>query len=122
MTPFRLASIEQYHRFRGLSRPAHPLVSVCRIEEIARLRQDEPAQLVQDFYSVALKTNVNCEFRYGQHAYGHEGGKLFFVAPNQVYSLKGENLTHSGWLLLIHPDLLFNSSLTNAAERYDYFG
>lgn len=123
MQPYRLKTISQYHKFRGLAGPAHPLISIFRIEEIAQLRDDEPDYIIQDFYSIALKKNVNCTLRYGQQEYDFDEGKLFFIAPNQVYSLQAKNnLTHSGWLLLIHPDFFWNTSLIKDIKQYKYFG
>ena len=123
MQPYRLKTVSQYHKFRGLPGPAHPLISVFRIEEITKLRNDEPEHIVQDFYSVALKKNVNTTLHYGQQAYDFDEGKLFFIAPHQVYSLRGrKNLTHSGWLLLIHPDFFWNTSLMRKIKQYEYFG
>ena len=123
MPPRRLRSIAEYHAFRGLLSPKHALLSVVRLGDIARLREDEPAQLIQDFYSVALKQNVNVTLRYGQGSYGFDGGKLVFVAPGQVYSLRGEpRLTHEGWLLMFDPRLLLGTPLAEAITRYDYFG
>ena len=123
MPPFRLHSISHYHQFRGLPGPAHPLVSVIRLEDIARLRADEPARLVQSFYSIALKTNVNVTFGYGRGDYDFGTGRLIFLAPEQVYSLSGAtHLTHTGWLLLVHPDLLFGTALAERIRRYDFFG
>ena len=123
MQPYRIKTISQYHTFRGLAGPPHPLISVFRIEEIAKLRADEPHHIMQDFYSVALKKNVNGTLQYGQQAYDFDKGKLFFIAPNQVYSLRAnQNLTHSGWLLLIHPDFFWNTSLLKKIKQYEYFG
>ena len=123
MQPYRIKTISQYHTFRELAGPTHPLISAFRIEEIAKLKADEPHHIIQDFYSVALKKNVNGTLHYGQQAYDFDEGKLFFIAPNQVYSLHAnKNLTHSGWLLLIHPDFFWNTSLLKKIKQYEYFG
>ena len=123
MQPYRIKTISQYHKFRGLPGPAHPLISVFRIEELAKLRDDEPDRIIQDFYSVALKKNVNATLHYGQQDYDFDEGKLFFIAPDQVYSLQAKNnLTHSGWLLLIHPDFFWNTPLMKTIKQYEYFG
>ena len=123
MQPHRLSSIGEYHAFRDLPAPAHPLLSVVRMEQIAALRADEPAHLVQDFYSVALKTDVNCALRYGQRTYDFSAGTMVFIAPGQVYSLRGSgDLTHRGWLLLLHPDLLWRTGLGERMKGFEYFG
>ncbi|MEM9361401.1 MAG: AraC family transcriptional regulator [Bacteroidota bacterium] len=123
MKPYRIKTISQYHEFRGLSGPSHPLISVFRIEEITKLKDDEPEYIIQDFYSIALKTNVSGTFVYGQREYDFDKGTMFFIAPNQVYSIRGtKNLTHSGWLLLIHPDLFWNTPLAALIHKFEYFG
>ncbi|MGB3468806.1 MAG: helix-turn-helix transcriptional regulator, partial [Cyclobacteriaceae bacterium] len=123
MQPYRIRSISQYHQFRGLSGPAHPLVSLVRMEDIARLNDDEPAYIVQDFYSIALKKDVNCVLQYGQQTYEFGEGRMMFIAPDQVYSLSARSkLTHSGWLLLVHPDFFWNTSLMVKMRQYEYFG
>ncbi|MDN5215064.1 helix-turn-helix transcriptional regulator [Fulvivirgaceae bacterium BMA12] len=123
MQPYRIKTVSQYHKLRGLPGPAHPLISVFRIEEITKLKDDEPNHIIQDFYSVALKKNINATLHYGQQEYDFDEGKLFFIAPNQVYSLQAKNnLTHSGWLLLIHPDFFWNTSLVKKIKQYEYFG
>ncbi|MGD1840978.1 MAG: helix-turn-helix domain-containing protein [Thermonemataceae bacterium] len=123
MQPYQLKTISQYHKFRGLSGPSHPLISVLRIEEITRLRDDEPIHLIQDFYTIALKKNVNATMHYGQQTYDFEEGKMIFIAPKQVYAIQAEkNLTHSGWLLSIHPDFFWNTSLMTQIQQYEYFG
>ncbi|MEM1338703.1 MAG: helix-turn-helix transcriptional regulator [Bacteroidota bacterium] len=123
MLPYRLKSIAQYHRLRGLPGPAHPMISVLRIEEIKRLGDDEPEHIIQDFYSVALKSNVNATMNYGQREYDFKEGSMVFIAPNQVYSIHAKNrLTHSGWLLLIHPDFLWNDPLMKHINTLEYFG
>lgn len=123
MEPFRIRSIKQYHELRGLAKPAHPLVIVFRIEDIIGLNTYEPAHIIQDFYAVALKTNVNASMYYGQREYDFDEGSMIFIAPNQVYSIQAKNrLTHSGWLLLVHPDFLWNEPLMKRIKKFDYFG
>ena len=124
MPPHHLPSVAAYHRFRGLPGPAHPLVSVVRFEDIGALRADEPAGITQDFYAVALKREVNVGMRYGRRAYDFDGGRMVFLAPGQVYGLRGQAgpLTHAGYLLLLHPDFLLGTALAEGIRRYDYFG
>ncbi|NAS13710.1 helix-turn-helix domain-containing protein [Poritiphilus flavus] len=123
MQPYRFKTIGQYHSFRGLPGPSHPLISVFRIEEITSLNDDEPEHLIQDFFSIALKSNVSGTLIYGQREYDFDKGSMVFIAPNQVYSIRGtKDLTHSGWLLLIHPDLFWDTSLAARIKMYEYFG
>lgn len=123
MQPYSIKTIGQYHNFRGLPGPSHPLISVFRIEEINKLRDDEPEHIVQDFYSIALKKNASGTLVYGQREYDFDRGSMFFIAPNQVYSIRGtRDLTHSGWLLLIHPDLFWDTQLSSKIKQFEYFG
>ena len=49
---------------------------------------------------------------------------MFFISPGQVFGMeidKGSPLTHSGWLLLIHPDFLWHTSLAKTMKQYEYF-
>ena len=122
MKPYKFKTISEYHQFRDLPKPEHPLVSVINIESITQIRDDEPKSIVQDFYAIALKKNVNCKMNYGQQEYDFDEGIMFFISPGQVYSIQANTaLTHSGWLLLIHPDFFWNTSLTSSIKQYEYF-
>ncbi|MEM1259109.1 MAG: helix-turn-helix transcriptional regulator [Bacteroidota bacterium] len=123
MEPFRIKTVAQYHQLRGLPKPAHPLASVLRIEDVTRLNDDEPQRIVQDFYMVALKDNVNAVMNYGQREYDFKEGSMIFIAPNQLYSIRAKNkLTHRGWLLLVHPDFIWDDPLNREIKNLEYFG
>jgi len=123
--PYRIKTISEFHRLRGLPKPEHPLISVINVESINHLPNDEPANFVFDFYSISLKRNCNCKFRYGQQQYDFDEGVMFFIAPNQVFGIEpgnDETLKKSGYMLLIHPDFLWNSPLAKTIKQYEYFG
>jgi AraC-like DNA-binding protein len=50
---------------------------------------------------------------------------MFFISPNQIFGIdpaKNAILKkHSGWLLLVHPDFLWNTSLAKTIKQYEYF-
>jgi len=120
----RLRTIADFHRFRNLPRPGHPLISVIDVASILYPSGGEPQHILAEFYSVALKRIYNGKMRYGQQQYDFDEGVMFFIAPGQVYSVEpyGEEfLRQSGWLLLIHPDFLWNTSLAKRIKQYDYF-
>lgn len=122
--PYRIKTIHEFHRLRGLPKPEHPLVSVINVADVKRLRDDEPANVIFDFYSISLKRNCNAKFRYGQQQYDFDEGTMFFISPNQVFGVEhgtGETPKRSGWILLIHPDFLWNTSLAKNIKRYEYF-
>jgi AraC-like DNA-binding protein len=119
----RIKSINDYHSFRGLPKPEHPLISVINVESIVHTC-DDPASLIFDFYVIALKRIFNGKMRYGQQEYDFDEGILFFIAPGQVFKIeseKNELLKQSGWIILVHPDFLWNSPLAKTIKQYDYF-
>lgn len=122
MEPHKISTISEYHQFRELPKPEHPLVSVINFKDIKLLRDDEPKNLTQNFYSIALKRYLNGKVKYGQQEYDFDEGIMFFISPGQVFSIEGDKeLKHSGWLLLIHPDFLWNTPLAKTIKQYEYF-
>ncbi len=122
--PHQNKTIGEYHRFMDLPKPQHPLISVIKFEDIKRQPEDGQYSLINHFYSVALKKTFNASMKYGQQSYDFDEGVLAFLAPNQVISVvydKNEKPEHSGWLLLIHPDFLWNTPLAKKIKQYDYF-
>jgi AraC-like DNA-binding protein len=108
----------------GLPKPEHPLISVLNFETIQRLPFNKSLTMVFDFYSISLKRNFNGKMRYGQQEYDFDEGIMFFISPGQVFGIeidKGEALKHEGWLLLVHPDFLWNSPLAKSIKQYEYF-
>lgn len=121
--PHRIKSISEFHQFRDLPKPEHPLVSVYNFEDLKYLNENEPQSLILDFYSIALKRNANAKMRYGQQEYDFKEGVLLFIAPGQVFSIEGNSeLQHTGYSLLIHPDFLWNTPLAQKIKQYEYFG
>ncbi len=120
----RIKTISEYHKFMGLPKPDHPLVSVINFEDIKRQHQEGLVNFVYEFYSVSLKRNFNGNIKYGQQKYDFDEGIMFFISPGQLLGIekaKNEVLTHSGWLLLIHPDFLWNTILSKKIKQYEYF-
>jgi AraC-like DNA-binding protein len=121
--PYRIKTISEFHRFRGLPKPEHPLISVVNIDFITRTPNKNQQNLVLDFYSISIKRALNVKYKYGQQEYDFDEGVMFFMAPNQIFGIEfGENSTKpSGWLLLVHPDFLWNTVLAKTIKRYGYF-
>ena len=122
--PYRIKTISEYHRIMGLPKPEHPLISVINFESITRLPYDKSISIVFDFYSISLKRDFNAKFKYGQQQYDFDEGIMFFISPNQVFGLEidnGTQLKHTGWLLLIHPDFLWNTPLAKTIKQYEFF-
>ena len=122
--PYRVKTISEFHQLRGQPKPEHPLVSVVNLETIPPLHIDKPQSVVLDFYSISIKRCVSTKFKYGQQEYDFDDGVMFFMAPGQVFGI--EEGTHStakrsGWLLLVHPDFLWNTPLAKTIKQYEYF-
>ncbi|MFD2962423.1 MULTISPECIES: helix-turn-helix domain-containing protein [Olivibacter] len=122
--PRRIKSISEFHKLRNLPEPEHPLVSVVDYRLIQHDSSYDWDSLILDFYSISLKRTSNAKIRYGQQVYDFDEGVLFFMAPNQVFSITKSSdaaMQHAGWLLLFHPDFLWNTSLAKAIKKYDFF-
>ena len=121
--PYRIKTISEYHQLKGLSKPEHPLVSVIHLDEM-EIASTTQTSWVFDFYSIALKRNFDSKvkYKYGQQTYDFDEGVMFFIAPNQVFSVQTDrNYKLSGWMLLVHPDFLLQTSLVKTIKHYDYF-
>jgi AraC family transcriptional activator of pobA len=120
----RIRTISEYHQVMGLPKPEHPLISVINFESIKHLPYDESISLVFNFYSISLKRSFNAKIKYGQQEYDFDEGIMFFISPGQVFGIEieqGSEIRHSGWLLLVHPDFLWNTPLAKTIKKYEYF-
>ncbi|GAB4029979.1 helix-turn-helix domain-containing protein [Spirosoma gilvum] len=121
--PRRFKTIAEFHQNRGWPKPEHPLVSVVNLSTIRQAHASD-ISLVKDFYSIALKRNPNVRMKYGQQEYDFNEGIMFFVAPGQVFRIEVDNdlpVQQSGWMLLVHPDFLWNTPLAKTIKQYVYF-
>ena len=122
--PQRIKSITEFHKIRGLAKPEHPLISVIDYSKIGQSSDKLDTTWILDFYSISIKRTSNAKIKYGQQEYDFDEGVMFFMAPGQVFSISIDHnmqTKHSGWMLLIHPDFLWNSSLTKKIKQYEYF-
>lgn len=122
--PLHFKTISEYHKFMGLPKPENPLVSVINLELKQRVDFKEPISFISDFYSIALKRCPYSKFKYGQQKYDFNEGVLFFLSPKQVFGIEADQdseLKPTGWILLIHPDFLWNTSLAKTIRQYQYF-
>ncbi|KPE49154.1 AraC family transcriptional regulator [Chryseobacterium indologenes] len=118
--PIRIDTIAEYHKLRGLPQPQHPLISVVDFSKV----KFSSESFVNGFYNIAIKKGLNGKLYYGQQEYDFDGGAMSFIAPNQVLKMQAnsdELQKRSGWMLLFHPDFLWNSSLAKKIKRYDFF-
>ncbi|MDR6940183.1 helix-turn-helix domain-containing protein [Mucilaginibacter pocheonensis] len=122
---FRFHTITEYHRAAGLPKPAHPLISVVHMEDLNRPLAESSFSLTYDFYSISLKRMKNAKFKYGQQPCDFDEGVLFFMSPGQVFGMDIEKSTQmhrpEGWVILIHPDFLWNTALAKTIKQYEFF-
>lgn len=120
----RIKTISEFHRLRGLSHPEHPLISVVDYKEVQRPADIGDVNWMFDFYQISLKRGLNGKLNYGQQEYDFDEGVMFFISPNQVFRIKADatpTTEKSGWMLLIHPDFLWKTSLAKTIKQYDFF-
>ena len=122
----RLKTITDLHRFNQISPPEHPLISLIDYSQIAPTSGTNELKWIQEFYTISLKRNVVGKYRYGQQSYDFDEGLMTFFSPNQVISvelIEEDATTHkpSGWILAIHPDFFFGTSLANSVKKYPFF-
>ena len=120
----RIKTISEFHRLRGLPQPEHPLISVVDYNAVQRSPEMSQVSWVLDFYQVSLKRGLGAKIKYGQQAYDFDEGVMFFIAPGQVFRIEAEpdsTAQRSGWMLLIHPDFLWNTPLAKTIRQYGYF-
>lgn len=121
----RFASISDFHAFVQLPPPQHPLLSVVDVGTVPHRYGAEPTSLVFDFYSISVKRLSNVQMKYGQHPFDFNEGVLSFLAPGQVFSLavadQAAAVEKSGWVLYVHPDLLWRTPLAASIRQHDFW-
>jgi AraC family transcriptional regulator, transcriptional activator of pobA len=122
-SPIRIKTISQFHSLRGLPKPKHPLLSVINFEDMAQTPEIGKQSLMFDFYMISVKRDMNHKYRYGQQDYDFDEGVMFCMAPHQILSVIREEhgKNPSGWMMMIHPDFLWNTSIASAIKKYDFF-
>lgn len=124
----RIKTISEFHKLRELPKPEHTLISLVDYSQIRHTAENNRVSWIQDFYTIGLKRNVQGKFRYGQQEYDFDEGLMSFIAPGQVFSVEmfetdTKKLAQPfGWLLLVHPDFLWNTHLAKTIAQYGFFG
>lgn len=121
--PIRIKTISQFHSLRGLPKPKHPLISVINFEDMAQTSESLTQSLIFDFYMISVKRDMDHKYRYGQQDYDFDEGIMFGMAPHQVLTVSREEngKNPSGWMIMIHPDFLWNSPMATSIKKYDFF-
>lgn len=119
--PLRIKSIAEIHRLMNLPKPQHPLIGII---DLKWLKNDPNINsVISDFYVVSLKRGCDKLF-YGQQKYDFDEGLMAFISPGQILRGEEAGVPHNldGWMLFIHPDFLWNTSLAKKIKQYEYFG
>lgn len=117
-------TISQFHEMTGLSKPEHPLVSLVDFGLVDYQTNEKQISWIQNFYTIGLKRNIQGKFCYGQQEYDFDEGILSFVSVGQIvhFLTAKQDPSPEGYLLLIHPDFIWNTSLAKKIKKYDFFG
>lgn len=119
-----IKTISEFHQINALEKPEHPLISLIDYSKMHQ-GKEKVYKWTQGFYSIGLKRDVQGKFRYGQLPYDFDEGLLSFFAPDQVINIDFTQPIKqhaTGWILLIHPDFLWNTPLAEKIKQYPYFG
>jgi AraC family transcriptional activator of pobA len=119
----RINTISEAHQFLGLPKPENPLISIVNYADFLLPETTSEIRISFDFYSISIKKNVSNKLYYGQQRYDFDEGILFFMSPKQILKaeIKAAVTAPSGWVLLIHADFLWNTSLAQKIKEYDFF-
>jgi AraC-like DNA-binding protein len=120
----RVKTIAEFHKMKGLPAPLHPLVSLFDYGKFNCSDEVHHKKMVFDFYHISIKRSVGTTYKYGQGNYATGNGVMFFIAPNQVFGIEpiAELATpKSGWVLMVHPDFLWNTSLAKKIKQFEFF-
>lgn len=124
LSPTRLKTISDLHRYNNIAPPEHPLISLIDYSQINPAPENNALRWVQQFYSISIKRDVVGKYRYGQQSYDFDEGLMTFFSPEQLVSvqLTEDDATSnpSGWILAIHPDFLFGTSLATSIKKYSF--
>ncbi|RFZ91330.1 AraC family transcriptional regulator [Mucilaginibacter conchicola] len=121
---FRFHTLSDLHAYYGLPGPEHPMISLIDYSKVKYPDDTASLKWLQDFYMFALKRNVQAKFNYGQQPYDFDSGVLSFFAPQQLLQVQIKpdvEVNQTGWLLLVHPDLLWNTPLAEQIKNYEFF-
>lgn len=116
-----IKSISEFHRLTNYPGPVHPLISIIDDHAAFSVQAFKAEQAYRiGFYTISCKT-VHGSPRYGRGHYDFSNGTLLLTAPGQVMAAGPEFVIEKGWILLIHPDLLYGTPLGKRLPTYTFF-
>ncbi|MDM1044841.1 helix-turn-helix transcriptional regulator [Myroides sp. 1354] len=122
-----ISAISEFHKLLDLPAPLHPLISLVDVTQMHITENDIWKKFTLDFYSISLKRNVTAKVKYGQQYYDFDKGTMNFLAPKQIQSLEVDEVNEIsqncglGYMLMIHPDFLYNHPLGSQIKTYGFF-
>lgn len=121
---YKIKTISEFHKIANLPKPQHPLISLVDYSKVEYQFVENKVTWIQGLYTIGLKRNLEGKFVYGQQTYDFNEGVLSFIAPGQriSYEIVRQEAKPSGWLLIVHPDFLWNTTLSKSIKQYDFFG
>jgi len=124
--PYQIKTISDFHKLLGAPAPEHPLISIVKIEPFEHIPEGIAGSVISGFYNISLKKGFKSpvKFKYGQQVYDFDEGVLSFMSPGQISGFNPQKYAtpeQSGWLLLFHPDLLWNTPLAKKIKQYAFF-
>jgi AraC-like DNA-binding protein len=117
-------SISEFHKLKGLPAPKHPLISVYNYASFQFRTEIFDKNFIFSFYQISIKRSIGTKYKYGQSHYDFDEGVMFFMAPNQVIGIEPLAeiaLPQTGWVLMIHPDFLYGTSLAKRIKQFEFF-
>jgi AraC-like DNA-binding protein len=115
-------SVSDLHSKLKLRKPANPLVSVVKLDEIETEQSSEVSTIVYNFYALFLKKNYAGKVKYGHQYYDFDSGTMTFYSPKQRITIE-ENSPNKvdGWMLVFHPDFIQTYPLAKKIKEYGFF-
>lgn len=100
----------------------HPLITVIEYDHLIPHKR-EGLRRINDYYSIFIEGMTYKEVYYGRDIHRYEKNSIVFVAPGQVFGVKGDGVyyTPKGWTLLFHPDFIRGTFLNSIFTKYNFF-
>ena len=115
-----LETVTDYCNFFGVV-VQHPLVTAADFQEYGTY----PAGRMQSNLYCIMYKELDCgEMKYGRSKYDYQAGTLLFFSPGQVIGPNGRTADtpkSKGFVLLIHPDLMYGTPLARLIGGYSFF-
>lgn len=113
-------SVSILHELYGLSKPAHPLITVIDLKTVKNNQRDQAVAYRLGLYAIFCK-QVNGLVKYGRSHYDFDEGSMMFMSPGQVVKPVAGSFAEVGWGIFFHPDLIYQGDLALKMSDYSFF-